>query len=219
VLDRIAALLAGHGVQTTRRGEWLVPVQPAGAAIGACLVPGTPTAHGASVRLEVEVVVSEQHSVLECFAGVGGSLEEAESSALDNFCRGSLHVLLAAFYGRPDLDQITQEGWSLSGVPYDAIVGNYVTRSFQGLGTPIPDQVFPTLEDMIRALPGDRALYWVRMFYCNLDANERVTEVLLNNEDWEAARSAIAALPWQARDTFYSARLFLVLRRGAGAVA
>jgi hypothetical protein len=40
--------------------------------------------------------------------------------------------------------------------------------------------------------------------------------VLLNNEDWDAAQLALAALPWERHPWFYSARVFLVLSRFPG---
>ena len=66
---------------------------------------------------------------------------------------------------------------------------------------------------LIRSLPGTEDLYWVRLFYCNPGDGAQVTEVLLNNEDWDAAQLAVAALPWERHPWFYSARVFLVLRR------
>lgn len=215
LLEWLAALLAAHGVETSRQGEWLVPTAPTLPPLRAYLEPREASAHGTSARLDVQVAVSEESWPVESFAGLGVSHEDAARNALENFCTGSFHVLLGAFYGLPDQSQVTIEQWQLSGVEYDATLGNYTTRSFDGLGTPIPEQVFPLLESMIRDLPGTEPLYWVRLFYCNLTADQRVTEVLLNNEPWQPAQAAIAGLPWESRDSYYSARLFLVLQRRA----
>jgi Family of unknown function (DUF6348) len=212
-LTEIAALFAAHGVPTTLRGEYLVPSSAPGPAIRAAFTPVESRPNGASARLDVEFTVSDRYVPVESFAGLGTSAEDAAKSALDNFCRSSLHVALAALYGQVDLDQVAIERWQLSGSQYEAILGNYLNKSFGGVEVRVPEQVFPCLEALIRALPGDEALYWVRMFYCNINANDRVTEVLLNNEEWPEAQTEIAGLPWTPSASYYSIRLFLMLKR------
>lgn len=185
----------------------------------ACLTSGDVRPNGASARLDVELTVSSKESLLESFAGLGSTPAEAEKDAFDNFCRSSFHVIAAAFYDHSEPDQVTSELWQLAGSEYEATIGNFTLRSFQGGGTPIPEDLFPRLEAMIRALPASVPLYWIRAFYCNLDREEHVSEVLLNNDRWPAAESMVASLEWEPRDSYYSARLFLVLRRTARADA
>jgi hypothetical protein len=211
--DQLAALLAGHGIQVLRRGDWLIPDGSSGPHLRTLLTPLDAGPNGASARLDVEVALSEKYRVLESFGGAGSTTVEAANNALDNFCQSSLHVVLAAFYGYSDPEQITTEKWAVSGVDYDAVIGNYTVRTFQGDGAPIPEEAFSTLEHLIRNLPGNEDLYWVRLFYCNPGDGTQVTEVLLNNEDWDAAQLAVAALPWERHPWFYSARVFLVLLR------
>jgi hypothetical protein len=212
-LTEIAALFASHGVPMSWRGEYLVPTSSPGPAIRAAFTPGESMPNGASARLDVEFGVSDRYAPVESFVGLGANAEDAAKSALENFSRSSLHVALAAFYGRVDPDQVAVERWLMSGSEYEAIIGNYTNRSFGGVEVPVPHQVFPCLEALIRALPGDEALYWVRLFYCNINAHDQVTEVLLNNEEWPAAQTEIASLPWSPSDSYYSMRLFLMLKR------
>ncbi|HEU4507418.1 MAG TPA: DUF6348 family protein [Pyrinomonadaceae bacterium] len=217
--QHLAALFAEHGIPVLRRDDWLVPDGTIGPHVRMFVTPYEVTANGASVRLDVEVAVSDKHRVLESFGGIGTSTTEAASDAFDNFCKGSFHVILAAFYGYSDPEQVTQERWSLSGVDYDVVIGNYCVRSFEGKGTPIPEETFSTLERLIRGLEGTEDLYWVRLFYGNQNDRTQLTEVLLNNVEWDLAKEAIAALPWERRPWIYSARLFLVLCRVGDAVA
>jgi len=211
--DQLAALLGGHGIRVLMRGDWLIPDGSSGPPVRALLTPLVAGPNGASARLDVEIALSEKYRVLETFAGLGSTTAEAANSAFDNFCQSSFHVVLAAFYGYSDPEQTTTEKWTVSGVDYDAVIGNYTVRTFQGDGTPIPEQAFSTLENLIRSLPSTEDLYWVRLFYCNPGDGTQVTEVLLNNEDWDAAQLALAALPWERHPWFYSARVFLVLSR------
>ncbi len=211
--DQLAALFAGHGIRLLRRDDWLVPDGSSGPHVCACLTPLDAGPNGATARLDVEIALSEKYRVLESFAGVGSTPAKAANSAFDNFCQSSFHVVLAAFYGNLDPEQVNTEKWTVSGVDYDAVIGNYTVRTFQGDATPIPEQAFSTLENLIRSLPGTEDLYWVRLFFCNPGDGTQVTEVLLNNEDWDEAQLAVAGLPWERHPWFYSARVFLVLLR------
>ncbi len=216
--EELAALFEQHGIRVVRRDDWLVHDGMIGPYVRTRLTPGDSAPNGAPVRLDIEVAVSDKYRVLESFAGIGTATPEAASNAFEVFCRSSFHVILAAFYGHLDPDQVAAESWSVSGVDYDVVIGNYTVRCFKGNPVFIPEQTFSTLESLIRALPATEDLYWVRLFYCNQGDGAQVTEVLLNNEEWDAAQIAIAALPWERRSWFYSARLFLVLRRSVGAV-
>jgi hypothetical protein len=211
--EELAALFAQHGIRVLRRDEWLVPDGTIGPYVRTFLAPHDEESNGASVRLDVEVAVSDKYCVVESFAGIGTSTAQAVSNAFENFCKSSFHVILGAFYGHSDPEQVAAERWSLSGVDYDVLIGNYTVRSFEGKGTPIPEETFSTLERLIRGLENTEDLYWVRLFYCNQDDRTQVTEVLLNNVEWDLAQVEITALPWERRSSFYSARVFLVLCR------
>ena len=63
-----------------------------------------------------------------------------------------ISLILGAFYGHSDPEQVATERWSLSDVDYDVLIGNYTVRSFEGNGTPIPEETFSTLERLIRGL-------------------------------------------------------------------
>jgi hypothetical protein len=219
LVNRVIELLESHGIAAARRGDWIFPAGAAGCPIRARITLGDRLSNGASARLDVELAISSKESLVESFAGLGSTSAEAEDDAFANFCRSSFHVLAAAFYGHSEPDQVTSEVWQLSGRDYDATIGNYTLRSFQGGGTPLPHDLFPRLEDMIRGLPSSVPLYWIRAFYCNLDETENVSEVLLNNEQWPAAESMVASLGWERRDSYYSARLFIVLRQRATGLA
>ena len=221
LLNRVIELLESHGIGAARRGDWVFPTGSGGCPIRARMTPGDRRSNGASARLDIELAISSKEPLVESFAGLGSTPAEAEDDAFANFCRSSFHVLAAAFYGHSEPDQVTSEVWQLSGRDYDATIGNYILRSFQGGGTPLPQDLFPRLEEMIRGLPSIAPLYWIRAFYCNLDQTENVSEVLLNNAGWPAAESMVASLGWERRDSYYSARLFLVLQQraaGPGAV-
>ncbi|HEU4556911.1 MAG TPA: DUF6348 family protein [Longimicrobium sp.] len=213
-LDLVEELLAAHGVRTGRYQGWLVDVE------GRLLPPvrarietATPTRDAVTARLDVEVMASARHRIGESFAGMGGDVGEAAASALENFARSSLHVLLSALWEMPDDEQVTTEEWTLDGTVYRATLGNHTIRSFGGEPVEVPAQFVDELHSLTTSLSAAEELYWVRAFYANMDESSHTVEVLLNNETWPAAQAAIAALPWERRPTFYSVRLFLILKR------
>jgi hypothetical protein len=55
-------------------------------------------------------------------------------------------------------------------------------------------------------------LCWIRFYYGHLSDPTRITEVLLNNEPWPEVAEAMEAVAWPQSESFYSVRLFLILR-------
>ena len=213
-LDLVEELLAAHGIRTGRYRGWLVDVEgrllP---PVCAQLTTENPRDGMVTARLDVEVIASDHHRIGESFAGMGGDAREAAVSAVENFARSSLHVLLAALWEMPDEEQVTTDAWTLDGGVYRVTLGNYTIRSFGGAPVAVPDELIGQLHSLVTSLPAAEELYWVRAFYCSLHGSRETVEVLLNNESWPAAENALAALPWERRPTYYSVRLFLVLRR------
>ncbi|MBV9111171.1 MAG: hypothetical protein JO306_17325 [Gemmatimonadetes bacterium] len=208
----LAKLLGAHGVPNVREGEWVVPHEAGFPPAGAQFTFATRPGQGATCRMDVAVPIEDGNHLVESFVGIGDDPEAAIASAVQYFAAGSLHVLLAAFWGRTDEEQVAVEEWRLEGIPYRAVLGNFVPRT-AGADAPLPDALFGTLERLITGLPASEALYWVRLFHGRVPGAAPVTEVLLNGASWEAADGAVAALPWEPRDHFYSVRLFLVLQR------
>jgi hypothetical protein len=113
----------------------------AGPPVRALLTPLVAGPNGASgSRLDVEIACREKYRVLETFAGLGATTAEAANSAFDNF---SVRVRSMSFLLRSTVTRIPSRPPLKSGpnrVDYDAVIGNYTVRTFQGDGTPIPEQ-------------------------------------------------------------------------------
>ena len=67
-------------------------------------------------------------------------------------------------------------------------------------------------EGAIRHESLEHDLHWFRFYVGNLKG-EFTFEALKDNEPWAAGESALASCGWSPTDKFYSARLFMVLRR------
>ncbi len=205
-------LFQAHGLATTDYEGW-VSVDGEMPGIAATIVQEWDHESTYSVQLDVEVAYDQDTMIVESFAGIGLSRPEAIQNAFENFCRNSYHVFLAACWGQVAEDQVSVEHWDIEGTHWEVFVGNYGIRNFGEQKVDIPEDAFPTVENLLRALPLEASLYWLRVFYSDVGNGDTVTEVLLNNEVWEEAQAAISALDWPKLDGFYSVRNFLMMRR------
>jgi len=165
-----------------------------------------------ALQLDVRAGLADGRMLVESFAGWGPSLPDAATRAFANFAVNSLHVLLGAFFRKPD-DQILVEEWEIAGARWKAFIGNLGINARCGEQRSLPDSLFPTIERLIRSSRLDQDMHWFRFFYCNVGTGEVVTEALFDNESWQSGEEALRSLPWERADSYYSVREFLVLRR------
>lgn len=208
----LEALLEGHGIETVAYKDWIT-VGGQFPAVRASIHDRREQDGWTLLRLDVEVAVSAEKVIVESFAGRGEGERAAVRNALENFCINSLHVFLAAFWGHIEPDQVEIEGWQVGGGNWRAVVGNVGCQSFGGEAVEIPNDFFPTIESCIKSLALAGDLHWVRSFHCNIGGDDSCTEVLLDNEPWPLAQTAVARLDWPRSEGYYSARNFLVLQR------
>jgi len=199
--------MQGHGLPFDVEGEWVVP-NGALPAVRASWYPRT----GSGV-LEVDVLLEDRSIINECFAGIGEG-EVAIGDALNNFMINSFHVLLSAFWGKDDAEQVTTEDWTVSGKPFTAYIGNFGTRGAPGIKPVVPPELFLTIQRTIERESLAASCHWVRHFFCDVKG-ERTFEALLDNEPWQAGLDALRAIPWVEASGYYSVRNFLVLRPAA----
>lgn len=200
----LAKLFEGHGLSCVVENDWVVPNAEL-PALRALWYPGQ-----SNGRLDVQALVSDGVVIEECFAGVGQA-ETGLNDALANFTVNSFHVLLAALWGRNDPSQVTTEEWEVSGQRYTAYVGNFGTRSSEGVTPHIPSNLFAAIEETIKCEPLNEGVHWFRVFFCNV-AGDYTFEALKNNEVWDAGVRCLKASSWEKSSGYYSIRLFVVLR-------
>jgi hypothetical protein len=205
-------LLQAHGLETAVYKGWVV-VGGQLPGIAASLVNQREYDNGYSVQLDIQAAVAREVIIVESFAGMGDSEQAAILDAVENLCHSSLHVFLAALWDQVDDQQVTVERWEIGDARWRVFIGNYVIRTSEGLQVAIPEDAFPTTERLIRGLPLEGDLHWIRTFFSNVTLEDTVIEVLHNNEVWEAAQDAISRLEWPRTDKFYSVRNFLIMRR------
>lgn len=205
VSQLLAALFEAHGVEFVVHEGWVAP----GGRLPAIRATWYP--RGKTGRLDVDVLLEDDNRHFqEAFAGVGEG-EAGLRDAWENFCRNSFHVLLSALWGRADEDQVTVETWQVGEQRFEAHLGNFCTRGADGKVPALPEDLFPSIEAQIRALPLDGRIHWFRHFFCAFD-NQRTVEALFDNEPWQAGMDSFAGLAWQDSEAYYSARNFLVIK-------
>ncbi len=197
-------LMSVHDVQFHMENNWIFP----SGRLPAIRVTWYPEV--GNNCLEVDVLLEDQRVINECFAGIGSG-QQAMNDALQNFCANSFHVLLAAFWGVNDPNQVVMEDWNLQGRSYTAFIGNFGTRASAGVNPQIPDGLFETIEKAIQTDSLEEDLSWFRCFFCDI-AGKQTFEALKNNQAWEAGLSALKSLPWSETNGYYSVRNFLILR-------
>jgi Family of unknown function (DUF6348) len=196
-------VLRDHGLNCVIENEWIVP----NGALPALRAFWHPL--NGQGRLDVHVLVREGVLIEECFAGVGQD-EEGLRSAVVNFSINSLHVLLAAFWGNNDPEQVATETWSIGGRVFTAHIGNFGTRSTDGMTPHIPDELFPRLAAAVCKEDLKAEFHWFRIFVGNVKG-DCTYEALLDNEVWDAGLGALRSVSWQQPQGYYSVRLFAVL--------
>jgi hypothetical protein len=204
---KLETIFLAHGISCGTEKEWVLPNRNL-PAIRAVWHPGEE-----SGRLDVHVLVEKGILIEECFAGVGNG-QKAFNDAIQNFMVNSLHVLLAAFWGMNDPDQVVTERWYVGKKHFTAYIGNIGTRASAGVSPFIPSELVSVIQSAAENELLPDGVHWVRVFFCNV-AGQQTYEVLLDNEPWLPGLSAVKAIQWQHSNGYYSGRNFIVLRSGA----
>jgi hypothetical protein len=203
LVEPLMQLMQSHGIPCEIEREWVVPHGRLPA------IRASWTGREGTGVLEVEVLLDDRSLINECFAGIGEG-EAAIVDALRNFTINSFHVLLAAFWGVEDRDQVMVEEWTVSGNRFKACIGNFGRRGSLGVDPVVPHELFPLIQRTIERETLADGIHWVRHFFCDLKG-ERTFEALLDNEPWQAGLDAMQSIPWVRSGGYYSVRNFLVL--------
>jgi len=214
LLDAIRVLFEGHGLETeaTENSRYFAV---GGVAVGVEAFDVSQTTTGWSCQMDVRVVLRDGQVLVESFSGIGADPGEMFEDALKYFTASSFHVILKALIidGGPD-EQVDVETWLIDGIPYRAFIGGVTSRGTPPDGAP-PTSWVPAFESAIRAAAFDAETYWIRLYYAQMEHKSMAVEILVNNESSLPLQQRIEAYPWPHVAQFYSARLFLILRRAA----
>ena len=200
----LTELFKRHGLEQSLHDGWVLPNAEL-PAIRGTWHPGE--THG---QLDVQVLVRDGVVIEECFGGIGAG-DVGLSDGLQNFTINSFHVLLSSLWSCHDSEQVEIEEWTIAGQRFSAFIGNVGTRSSTGAPPSIPVDLMPLLEAAIRSERLEHDLHWFRVYVGHVNG-EFTFEALKDNKPWLEGASMLASCGWVPCETFYSARLFMVLR-------
>jgi len=166
------------------------------------------------IQLDVHILLPNQ-TIIESFIGHASSVEEAMAEALEQFEVNVVHVLIAAFWenAKKIENGVGLEQWEINGYRWQAVVGNYGYKGNLPIEEIVLDEMFETIKNEIHSLPLEEDIYAIRSVYTNVGDGQKVTEALLNNEEFPSLENKISTLPWKNVEEYYSVRnLILVMK-------
>ncbi len=163
------------------------------------------------LRLDVEVALSSDCIMTESFSDLGADPNQAFRSSLQNFCSGSLHVILSALWGVYDESQVIIEDHNIGNQTWKLHIGNVVSKSAGGVDVQLPNDFMLIFDRLIQQLQLSPSIHWGRLFYANMSNTDNIAEVLLDNQNWVEAESEFNDASWQQLNSFYSHRMFWIM--------
>jgi hypothetical protein len=196
---RLKEILEAHGLPCTEHQDWLVPNN----TLPLIMMTWYPRPDGQSGVLQIDIYI-------ECFAGFGTG-DEGVKNGIENFCRNSLHVILAALWGINDQHQVDIEQWKIGNNSYTAYIGPFGTRATDGKHPGIPEDAFRYIEYAIKNSLDEKPANWFRTYFGNINNHERIFEALQNNNHWPVGDEMMRKINWIDDNNFYSVRNFVVV--------
>jgi hypothetical protein len=166
------------------------------------------------VQVDVHLLLPNQ-IFIESFVGHASSVEEAMAGALEQFEVNVLHVLIGAFWenAKKVENGVGFEEWNINGHRWQVGVGNYGYRGNLPVEEIVLEEMFETIKTEIKALPLDKDIYAVRTVYTNVGDGQKITEGLLNNEEFLELEDKVSKLPWKSVNEYYSVRNLIILMK------
>ncbi|NII09265.1 DUF6348 family protein [Oleiagrimonas sp. C23AA] len=155
-------------------------------------------------RLDIDVVLDEDRSIEESFAGAGAG-EAGLNDALAHFAHGALPVLLSACWYVTDERTFSLASWELGVRTWDVFISRWMLRGEAPVSAS-PDAVREALAHESLA-PG---LHAIRLFVRRDDSGKLAAEALLDNAPWAAGTEALAADGWEGEAPFSAHALMLL---------
>lgn len=212
-LDPTAALLealTSHGLAARLEDGWIAVADSKALLRGRAHVYSTQP-QGTVLRLDIQVGLPDGRLLVESNGSPGPDFDSALKASLEKLVHGSLHPLLAGFFGHREHQ--TADRVTLGGVEFDVFLGPILMQMPQGV---VPDQplvlaLANSLRAVVLARSAERRAHWARVFYAQLDKKPEAFEALWDGEPWPEMEAALRAFAWPQQQGYLSAREFLVL--------
>lgn len=204
----LANMLLAHDLPSIEYKDWLL-VDEQLPAMRAETFDFKEYENGAGIRLDITLLLANKKIISESYLGIGKNKISAIQNAFQNFVTNSFHVFLSAFWKITNDDQIGIEEWEIKGNKWKVYIGNFVCKGDFN----IPENLFKIIEEQIQEEDLEEDLYWLRIYYANVNSREIMIETLKNNEVWQEMENKLKTVAWDSSDKFYSLRNFIILKR------
>lgn len=204
----LANMLLAHDLPSIEYKDWLL-VDEQLPAMRAETFDFKEYENGASIRLDITLLLASKKTISESYLGIGKNKINAIQNAFQNFVTNSFHVFLSAFWQITNDDQIGIEEWEIKGNKWKVYIGNFGCKGDFN----IPENLFKIIEEQIQEENLEEDLYWLRIYYANVNSREIMIETLKNNEVWPEMENKLKTVAWDSSDKFYSLRNFIILKR------
>lgn len=204
----LANMLLAHDLPSIEYKDWLL-VDEQLPAMRAETFDFKEYENGAGIRLDITLLLASKKTITESYLGIGKNKISAIQNAFQNFVANSFHVLLSAFWQITNDDQIGIEEWEIKGKKWKVYIGNFGCKGDFN----IPENLFKIIEEQIQEENLEEDLYWLRIYYANVNNRDIMIETLKNNEAWPEMENKLKTITWDSSDKFYSLRNFIILKR------
>lgn len=204
----LANMLLAHDLPSIEYKDWLL-VDEQLPAMRAETFDFKEYENGAGIRLDITLLLANKKTISESYLGIGKNKISAIQNAFQNFVANSFHVFLSAFWQITNDDQIGIEEWEIKGKKWKVYIGNFGCKGDFN----IPENLFKIIEEQIQEENLEEDLYWLRIYYANVNSREIMIETLKNNEVWPEMENKLKTVAWDNSDKFYSLRNFIILKR------
>lgn len=170
-------------------------------------VPGN-----AAVVLEVQARSGWlDQPIIECFAGIGASRDQAIADAFGKMLLGSFHVLIEGLTRHSCQEaQAEIEHWTGVNSGWTVFSGPLLTQHAGNstLSAIYPDFLAQLTSLFVATVPSGP--HWVRVFLGAYHDKIQATEVLLDNAPWAQGQSLLTAQEWPCTHEYQSIRHFML---------
>lgn len=212
VLTQLQEALVSHGLSAVQYADF-ISVEGGRLELKAEVFEReTSSAGTATVVLEIRAhsALLGGSPIIECFAGMGDSKDQAISNAFAKMLLGVFHVLIEALTSHSCEDQVEIENWKRRDAAWKIFSGPLLTQYSDNstLSDSYPE-IISKLESLFAetATPGP---HWIRVFVGAYHGRIQAIEVLLDNEDWEQAQPILASQGWACTEDYQSLRHFVL---------
>jgi len=205
----LVKILVAHGVEAEEL-DGRVVLEPGAlrwARLTATLQPGP-----APIQMQIEASGPDGAVVADSWYGLGDDVAVALDNAVQHFCFGDFHVLLAGLWGVLEEDQVDHYTVATDNGEWDLYLGAWVSRASDAQNVmPAPEAAFA--KAFIEAAPkvlNERRIHAVRVYVGALEG-DLTYEALLDMEPNDELEAVLRSVPLSPPSTGISTqRLFFL---------